>query len=177
MVTCNKSRSSDQSDLGGLFRETGVIVGRCWFAFFKRRNILRFHLESWLNNTLLLASCFLICLFNSVCRGGAWCKKEFLSWLDLEPLAFLGHKPPSVTGNHFHLYRVALCTISTSMIMLNNFVSSVRSSNSHPDLLVITTSLTHFLSPSGDLGIGLVWHNLSPPRLFGRTVEILFKVN
>ena len=42
--------------------------------------------------------------------------------MDLEPLAFLGHKPPSVTGNHFHLYRVAICTISTSMIMLNNFV-------------------------------------------------------
>ena len=41
--------------------------------------------------------------------------------MDLEPLAFLGHKPPSVTGNHFHLYRVAICTISTSMIMLHNF--------------------------------------------------------
>ena len=42
----------------------------------------------------------------------------------------------------------------------------------------------HFwlLSPSGDLGISLVWHNLSPPhptppRLFGLSVEILFKVN
>ena len=33
------------------------------------------------------------------------------------------------------------------------------------------------LSPSGDLGISLVWHNLSPPRLFGLSVEILFKVN
>ena len=39
------------------------------------------------------------------------------------------------------------------------------------------------LSPSGDLGIGLVWHNLSPldptppPQLFGPTVEILFKLN
>ena len=38
------------------------------------------------------------------------------------------------------------------------------------------------LSPSGDLGIGLVWDNLSnpiqsPPRLFGLTVEILFKLN
>ena len=39
--------------------------------------------------------------------------------------------------------------------------------------------LMSFLSPSGDLGIGLVWHNLSPPphRLFGPTVEILFKLN
>ena len=34
------------------------------------------------------------------------------------------------------------------------------------------------LSPSGDLGIGLVWHNLSNPHpLFGPTVEILFKLN
>ena len=37
------------------------------------------------------------------------------------------------------------------------------------------------LSPSGDLGISLVWHNLSPPdptpQLFGPTVEILFKLN
>ena len=38
------------------------------------------------------------------------------------------------------------------------------------------------LSPPGDLGIGLVWHNLSPPdwtglQLFGPTVEILFKMN
>ena len=44
--------------------------------------------------------------------------------------------------------------------------------------------LHFFLSPSGDLGIGLVWHNLSPldhptpPHpLFGPTVEILFKLN
>ena len=38
-----------------------------------------------------------------------------------------------------------------------------------------------FLSPSGDLGISLVWHNLSPPDPtgphFGPTVEILFKLN
>ena len=39
-----------------------------------------------------------------------------------------------------------------------------------------------FLSPSGDLGIGLVWDNLSwphptGPQLFGPTVEILFKLN
>ena len=39
-----------------------------------------------------------------------------------------------------------------------------------------------FLSPSGDLGIGLVWDNPTPPhpgpdRLFGPTVEILFKLN
>ena len=34
-----------------------------------------------------------------------------------------------------------------------------------------------FLSPSGDLGTSLVWHNLSPLPLFGPTVEILFKVN
>ena len=32
------------------------------------------------------------------------------------------------------------------------------------------------LSPSGDLGIGLVWHNLSG-QLFGPTDEILFKLN
>ena len=37
---------------------------------------------------------------------------------------------------------------------------------------------TSFLSPSGDLEIGLVWHNLSPPPPhFGPTVEILFKLN
>ena len=40
----------------------------------------------------------------------------------------------------------------------------------------------NFLSPSGDLGIGLVWDNPTPPhptpdRLFGLTVEILFKLN
>ena len=36
-----------------------------------------------------------------------------------------------------------------------------------------------FLSPSGDLGIGLVWdnHPTGPPQLFGPTVEILFKLN
>ena len=34
-----------------------------------------------------------------------------------------------------------------------------------------------FLSPSGDLGIGLVWDNPGPDRLFGLTVEILFKLN
>ena len=38
-----------------------------------------------------------------------------------------------------------------------------------------------FLSPLGDLGIGLVWDNhpdrTTPPQLFGPTVEILFKVN
>ena len=37
-----------------------------------------------------------------------------------------------------------------------------------------------FLSPSGDLGIGLVWHNLSLDPTgphFGLTVEILFKLN
>ena len=38
------------------------------------------------------------------------------------------------------------------------------------------------LSPSGDLGIGLVWDNhpdqpTPPHRLFGPTVEILFKLN
>ena len=51
----------------------------------------------------------------------------------------------------------------------------------HPLVCYLT-----FLSPSGDLGISLVWHNLSPPdrtgpdsflQLFGPTVEILFKVN
>ena len=38
-----------------------------------------------------------------------------------------------------------------------------------------------FFSPSGDLGIGLVWDNLSWPHwtgpLFGPNVEILFKLN
>ena len=34
-----------------------------------------------------------------------------------------------------------------------------------------------FLSPSGDLGIGLVWDNNRTPQLFGPTVEILFKQN
>ena len=39
-------------------------------------------------------------------------------------------------------------------------------------------NILKFLSPSGDLGISLVWHNLSGPhRLFGLTVEILFKLN
>ena len=43
---------------------------------------------------------------------------------------------------------------------------------------VLLSMKDKFLSPSGDLGIGLVWHNLSPPdhRLFGPTVEILFKL-
>ena len=35
-----------------------------------------------------------------------------------------------------------------------------------------------FLSPSGDLGIGLVWDNRTTPQPdFGSTVEILFKLN
>ena len=37
--------------------------------------------------------------------------------------------------------------------------------------------ISSLLSPSGDLGIGLVWDNPTPPRLFGPTVEILFKLN
>ena len=38
---------------------------------------------------------------------------------------------------------------------------------------------TPLLSPSGDLGIGMVWdnHPTRPHRLFGPTVEILFKLN
>ena len=40
---------------------------------------------------------------------------------------------------------------------------------------------SNLLLPSGDLGIGLVWDNLSPPhpgpQFFGPTVEILFKLN
>ena len=38
---------------------------------------------------------------------------------------------------------------------------------------------TTFISPSGDLGIGLVWDNnrTGPDPHFGPTVEILFKLN
>ena len=42
-------------------------------------------------------------------------------------------------------------------------------------------ALFRFLSPSGDLGIALVWDNHpphpTPPQLFGPAVEILFKLN
>ena len=46
-------------------------------------------------------------------------------------------------------------------------------------LVTVTVPTTVFLSPSGDLGIRLVWHNRTPPphRFFGPTVEILFKLN
>ena len=43
-------------------------------------------------------------------------------------------------------------------------------------VLYLSTSVVSLLSPSGDLGIGLVWDN-HPYRLFGPTVEILFKLN
>ena len=47
---------------------------------------------------------------------------------------------------------------------------------------VIEWNWEMMVSPSGDLGISLVWRNLSPPdptppQLFGPTVEILFKLN
>ena len=54
---------------------------------------------------------------------------------------------------------------------------------SYPITYIQELSQVNLLSPSGDLGISLVWHNLSPPdrtgphRLFGPTVEILFKLN
>ena len=45
-------------------------------------------------------------------------------------------------------------------------------------IALYSVSFQILLSPSGDLGISLVWHNLSPPpQLFGPTVEILFKLN
>ena len=48
----------------------------------------------------------------------------------------------------------------------------------HPGGMILRKIL---LSPSGDLGIRLVWHNLSPPDRtgphFDPTVEILFKLN
>ena len=42
---------------------------------------------------------------------------------------------------------------------------------------VITPPQNTLLWPSGDLGISLVWRNLSGPQLIGPTVEILFKLN
>ena len=45
--------------------------------------------------------------------------------------------------------------------------------------LIWSDKKMNLLSPSGDLGIGLVWDNrTTPPHpLFGPTVEILFKLN
>ena len=45
-------------------------------------------------------------------------------------------------------------------------------------LVIVMFTLILLLSPSGDLGIGLVWDNRTTPQpLFGQTVEILFKLN
>ena len=51
-----------------------------------------------------------------------------------------------------------------------------------PPALFFLPKLGHLLSPSGDLGIGLVWDNQPTPpqpgpQLFGPTVEFLFKLN
>ena len=49
---------------------------------------------------------------------------------------------------------------------------------SKPSHSALSTDPPSFLSPSGDLGIGLVWDNHPHhPQLFGPTVEILFKLN
>ena len=61
--------------------------------------------------------------------------------------------------------------------------SQIRDSAFLANLKCCLPHKSTLLSPSGDLGISLVWHNLSPPdptppsQLFGPTVEILFKVN
>ena len=64
--------------------------------------------------------------------------------------------PPFVILHWFHLYLIYICVRRILM----------------PEILHPL-----FLSPSGDLGIGLVWDNNPTPQLFGPTVEILFKLN
>ena len=70
--------------------------------------------------------------------------------------------------HHYHHHIIYIAFLLVSII----------STHHHHDFFLIK-----LLSPSGDLGISLVWHNLSgphpttPPRLFGLSVEILFKVN
>ena len=52
--------------------------------------------------------------------------------------------------------------------------------SSHSPFLFSLGWESDLLSPSGDLGIGLVWDNhpdRTPPQLFGLSDEILFKVN
>ena len=87
-----------------------------------------------------------------------------------------------------------LCLVYLLETLSDYFVWKINSNHLYffsyifkTDCVVFLFSVRPFLSPSGDLGIGLVWHNLSPldptgphptpPQLFGPTVEILFKLN
>ena len=65
---------------------------------------------------------------------------------------------PSFTSTYFYLH------IHTSVLQISQSIQ-------------LFCTLLQLLSPSGDLGISLVWRNLSWPQLFGLTVEILFKLN
>ena len=63
------------------------------------------------------------------------------------------------------------------MDMVDDSQSQGRNSPKRPFLLNIAEIDFEFLSPSGDLGIGLVWDNNRTGQLFGPTVKILSKLN
>ena len=70
-------------------------------------------------------------------------------------------------------FYVQLCTMSSPWQWLPFTSPSGRQSLSSS-----YTGTNHFLSLSGDLGIGLVWDNRTGPAPhFGPTVEILFQLN
>ena len=73
----------------------------------------------------------------------------------------------STTWTHFSQYHKS-----------TDFISGTNALSSRNAYALCTSyeTVKVFLSPSGDLGIGLVWHNRTGPH-FGLTVEILFKVN
>ena len=97
-----------------------------------------------------------------------------------------------ISGKSFLIYKAIAALRLTSRLLssgvnLGTFHKQNLDIYSEGNLFIkkqeTTAELMHtwylsFLSPSGDLGIGLVWDNrTTPPWLFGPTVEILFKLN
>ena len=83
------------------------------------------------------------------------------------------------------IWRIAREVLSQHTLeAIKTFVAakSLRLKFSNLSLFKWSSLMLLFLSPSGDLWIGLGWDNLSPPhktppQLFGPTVAILFKLN
>ena len=62
-------------------------------------------------------------------------------------------------------------------IPYSTLLRTIHSSQIWSIIMKYEQLIAWLLSPSGDLGIGLVWDNPTPPdRLFGPTVEILWNI-
>ena len=95
-------------------------------------------------------------------EGNQWC--QYCHWVNCQPLIECRHEYKRINLPALLYY----CAFSLNTTCYLDMC----------DANLVLRYTGWFLSPSGDLGISLVWHNLSPPpQLFGPTVEILFKLN